>query len=137
MVGHYHVLLAAPCTEREPICVISLQLAVMEDAHMEFVCDHTVRRGCGFIQGRWNWPLRAVACTFKLALDILRVHVGVGVARLLRFCARGSRRLAFLNQVAFDCLVFGGAKAGKEAELPALITLSHVLLTGYPVAPRK
>ena len=60
-------------------------------------------------RGGWDWMLHAVAGTLKLVLDILCVCGGRGVVRPLRFCARGLRPLAFLDQVALDNLVCGGA----------------------------
>jgi hypothetical protein len=61
VVGYHYVLVAAPCAEREPSCVVSVQLSVMGDAHVEFVCGRVARHGCSFIQGRWGWSLCAVA----------------------------------------------------------------------------
>ena len=111
VVGNHHVLVAAPRSERESSCIVGVQLAVMEDADVEFVCGCAVRRGCSFIPGRLEWLLCAVACPSELVVDTRCARSEVGIACLLWLCTRGSRPLAFLDQVAFDCLVRGGRKA--------------------------
>ena len=105
------MVVTAPCLEQKAACVMDVHFAVMEDTHVDIVCDCTVRCGCSPIQGRWVWTLYAVACTCRLFLDVLRVRDGGGIACPLWFCARGLRPLAFLDHVALDCLVRGGAKA--------------------------
>ena len=53
--------------------------------------------------------------------------------------------MVFLDKVALDCLVHKGKKCftlarvrpGKETKLPASISLSQVLLAGYPAAAWK
>ena len=111
VVGYNHVLVDAPCSKRERSCVISVQFAVMEDAHMEFVCSYTSRCGCSFIPGGLGGLLCVVACSSELIMDIICVRSEAGVACLLWLRTRGSRLLAFLDQVAFDRLVSGRTKA--------------------------